>query len=235
MSIHTETPVIATEGARPFDGYLARPQAGVGPGVIILTEMWGIAPLNRNMADTFARQGWCVLIPNMFWRSAFPGLLSYEEPYRTRAWERLRAFDFDCAADDVRTAAGWLRASPFCSGKVAAIGFCMGGRTAFLAAARSGVDAAAALYALGIDRHLDEVGKIACPLQLHNGLNDEHVPRQEIDSVAQAVQRNSYIAVHLYPGAGHGFFNPVHATYDPKAVELASQRIGDMLARLRPQ
>jgi carboxymethylenebutenolidase len=233
MSIHTETPVVATEGARPFDGYLARPSAGISPGLIILTEMWGIAPLNRNMADTFARQGWCALIPNMFWRSAFTGLLGYEEPQRTQAWERLRAFDFDRAADDVRIAAGWLRAAPFCSDKVAAIGFCMGGRTAFLAAARSGVDGAAALYALGIDRHLDEVGKIACPLQLHYGLADQYVPRSEIDTVAQAVQHNGNIAVHLYPGAGHGFFNPLHATYDPKAVELASQRIGDMLAGLR--
>jgi carboxymethylenebutenolidase len=235
MLIHTEAPVLSTDGMRSFDSYLARPPAGVGPGLIILTEMWGITALNRDMADAFARQGWCALVPNMFWHSELTGVLAYEEPERSRAWARLRAFDFDRAADDVRTAAGWLRASRSCSGKIAAIGFCMGGRTAFLAASRAGIDAAAALYALGIAQHLDEIATVPCPLQLHYGLNDQHIPRSEIDAVSRAAQDNRNITIHLYPGAGHGFFNPARATYDPQAVELASERIGDMLASLKAE
>ena len=180
--IHTEDAVIASEGARRFDGHLARPAAGAGPGLLIFSEMWGVAPKKREMADDYARRGWCALAPNMFWRSEFTGVVPFEQA--DKAWQRLNAFDWARAVDDARTAAQWLRASPHCTGKIAAIGFCMGGRTAFLAASRAGVDAAVSLYALGIAKHLDEVRTVAAPVQLHYGLNDEHIPKSEIDAVA---------------------------------------------------
>src|SRR5436190_14751000 len=138
--IHTEDVIIAAEGARRFDGHLARPPAGAGPGLLIFSEMWGVAPKKREMADDYARLGWCAIAPNMFWRSEFTGVVPFEQA--DKAWQRLQAFDFDKSADDCRTAAEWLRASPHCNGKIAAIGFCMGGRIAFLAAARAGVNAA---------------------------------------------------------------------------------------------
>jgi dienelactone hydrolase len=160
-----------------------------------------------------------------------------------------------------------------CSGRIAVIGFCMGGRTAFLAAARAapaseasdtsaftrvfrramrghsmsaraghppeagssargGIDAAIAVYALGIRQHLDDVPRIACPLQLHYGLADVHIPRAEIDEVIAATTANKRIETHLYPGAGHGFFNPLRPTYDADAVALAKQRIDGLLNTL---
>ncbi len=166
--IHTEDVVIASDGARRFDGHFARPAAGAGPGLLIFSEMWGVATKKREMADDYARRGWCAIAPNMFWRSEFTGVVPFDQA--DKAWQRLQAFDFDKSADDCRTAVQWLRASPHCNGKIAAIGFCMGGRIAFLAASRAGVDAAIGLYALGIAKHLDEVRKMAVPLQLHYGL-----------------------------------------------------------------
>jgi dienelactone hydrolase len=68
-----------------------------------------------------------------------------------RAWQRLNAFDWQHAADDARVAVRWLRTQAFSSGRVAAIGFCMGGRSAFLAAARGGVDASISLYVSNAD------------------------------------------------------------------------------------
>ena len=174
--IHTEKPVIASDGSRRFDGYLARPAQGKGPGLLIFSEMWGVAPSKTAMADDYARRGWCAFAPNMFWRSEFTGVVPFDKA--DLAWERLKAFDWDRAVDDARTAAEWLRATPSCTGKIAAIGFCMGGRTAFLAASRAGVDAAVSLYALGIAKHLDEVRNVAAPVQFHYGLDDEHIPRE---------------------------------------------------------
>ena len=136
-----ENPVLAEADGRTFDGYLSRPAEGVGPGLIIVTEMWGTTKLNRDMADSYARRGWCALVPSMFWRSERTGTLAAEGPGIDAAWERLRAYDFDRGAQDVRIAAEWLRGSPACSGKVATIGFCMGGRTAVLACARSELNA----------------------------------------------------------------------------------------------
>ena len=180
--IHTANVVIGSDGARLFDGYFACPQSGRGPGLLIFSEMWGVAPKKRDMADDYARRGWCALVPDMFWRSEFTGLVPFDQA--DLAWKRLQAFDWERTVDDARAAAQWLRASPQCNGKVAAIGFCMGGRIAFLAASRAGADAAIGLYALGIAKHLDEVRDMAVPLQLHYGLNDEHIPKSEIDAVA---------------------------------------------------
>ena len=90
------------------------------------------------------------LVPNLFWRSEIPDPLSYDEDQHPIAWARLKALDLGVVTADMRTAVDWLREQPFANGKVAALGFCGGGRFAFLAAARCNVDAAAALYGLGI-------------------------------------------------------------------------------------
>jgi carboxymethylenebutenolidase len=172
-------------------------------------------------------------VPSMFWRSERTGTLATEGPERDAAWERLRTYDFDRGAQDVKTAAAWLCRSPFCSGKVAVIGFCMGGRTASLACARADLDAGIAVYALGIRHHLDEVARVACPLQLHYGLADVHIPRSEIDEVMNAPRANEKIETHLYAGAGHGFFNPSRPSYDAAAVALAKERIDGLLDKLK--
>ena len=126
--------LLASEGKRHFEGYLARPASGAGPGLVIFTEMWGVAPSKTEMAEDYAANGWCALAPNMFWRSEFTGVVPFDQA--DKAWQRLNAFDWARAVDDARTAVQWLRASPHCNGKIAAIGFCMGGRIAFLAVAR---------------------------------------------------------------------------------------------------
>ena len=100
----------------------------------------------------------------------------------------------------MRAATDWLRAQPFANGKVAAIGFCGGGRFAFLAAVRCGVDAAAALYGLGISQHLGETGNAKGPVQLHYGLKDQHIPRQEIDAVAAGCAGTPMSSVPLSGG-----------------------------------
>jgi len=224
-------PHLAAEGEREFEGFLARPPSGPSPGLVIFTEMWGVAPSKTEMAEEYAQRGWCALVPNMFWRSEFTGRVPFDQG--DRAWQRLKAFDWDRAVDDARTAVQWLRQSPHCNGKVAALGFCMGGRTAFLAAARAGADAAISLYALGIALHLDEVRSVKVPVQLHYGLDDEHIPRSEIDAVVDAAKANSHVEVHLYAGAQHGFFTKGRPAYNNEAVAAATVHIDRLLGTLK--
>jgi carboxymethylenebutenolidase len=224
-------PILGSEGERHFESFLARPAAGQGPGLVIFTEMWGMASSKTRLAEAYAQRGYCALVPNMFWRSEFTGLVPFDQA--DKAWQRLHAFDWDRAVDDARTAVQWLRAQPFSTGKVAAIGFCMGGRGAFLAGARAGADAAIALYALGIAEHLDEVRKVAVPVQLHYGLDDEHVPASEIDAVAKAAEGNRNVEIHRYPGAGHGFFTAGRPGYNERAAAEATLRIDRLLDALK--
>jgi carboxymethylenebutenolidase len=229
----TESLSLGRESGRDFNFFLARPAEGIGPAIMILSEMFGLNEPMRALARDYAARGFVAMVPNLFWRSEHPGALAYEGVERELAWQRLRAFDFEAAGDDMANAADWLRNQIFSNGKVGAIGFCAGGRFAFIAAARSGIDAAIALYALGISNHLAELPKIACPVQLHYGLNDQHVPQEEIDKVAEAAQAAPSVTIFLYPGAGHSFFNAVRPTYDPKAAALAAARIDTLFDGLR--
>jgi carboxymethylenebutenolidase len=217
------------EGRR-FSAYEAEPRAAANPGVALLVfhDMFGITDPFRDLADAFAAQGHAVLVPNLFWRSDPDGVLPYDGGHE-RGWKRLETFDYDRAVDDVRTALAALRQR---SGArtVAALGFCFSGVVSFLAAARTDVAAAASFYALGISRYAGDIARIACPLQLHYGLDDASVPRAEIDAVAAATKGNVRIETYLYPGAGHSFFNPARPMYDRAASALASSRLAAMIA-----
>jgi carboxymethylenebutenolidase len=116
--ITRETIALEQDGDRTFDAYLARPEQGKAPSIMIFTEMFGTGQHNRDMADDFARRGFVALIPNLYWRSPYPGELAFDGPDRDAAWARLAAFDVDAGGRDIGTAVAWLRAQPFCNGKV---------------------------------------------------------------------------------------------------------------------
>jgi len=229
--IRTEWTELATDGARRLDTYAAHPEDGRKPGLLVLHDMFGITPPFRALAEDYARRGHAVLVPNQFWRSEPSGELSYDGGHE-RGWARVAAFDFDGAVEGMRRAMATLRDSPSGNGKVLALGFCFSGVLAYLAAARTDVDAAISFYALGISRYLGEAARIACPVQLHYGLADRSVPQAEVDAVAQGVAGAPTIEFYRYPGAGHSFFNPARPMYDAAASALAGRRIDALLARI---
>jgi carboxymethylenebutenolidase len=223
------TVTLARQGARGFEAHLAQPGEPRRPAILVLSDMFGLNEPIRAVADHYASRGHAALVPNLFWRSDIPGAISYDDPQHATAWARLKALNLDVVSADMRAATGWLRAQPLSHGKVVAIGFCGGGRFAYLAAVRCGVDAAASLYGLGISQHLGEIGNARGPLQLHYGLKDQHIPRQEIDAVTVAARGRPNVEVFLYAAAGHSFANPVRPTYDAAAAKLAGERIEAML------
>ncbi len=247
------THVLANDKGIDFDALQALPVASATrapetrrPGILILPEMFGLNAPMQALADGWAARGHPALVPNVFWRSATPRGLGYDGADRELAWQRLHALDVDQAVRDLRIAVAALRAMPGCNGKVLAIGFCAGGLLAYLAAARcgraeepgvdtAGVDAAVAFYALGIARYLPDMAAIRCPLQLHYGLRDQHVPASEVAAVAQAMQRaapdNARLELHRYD-AGHSFFNNVRPGYDAAAAGLAAERLDVLLETL---
>ena len=229
--ITTDTIALGHEGGRAFDAYLARP-AGKAPSIVIFTEMFGLSRHNRDMADSYAQRGFNALVPNLFWRSQYPGELPLEGTSHDAAWARLKVFDVDAAGRDIGTAVEWLRAQPFSNGKVFALGFCAGGRMAFVAAARAGVDAAVSFYGLGIAQHAAEFGQVNCPVHLHYGLKDPHIPQPEIDAVAMAAKGRPSIKIFLYPEAGHSFFNPIRPAYHAAAAKLAGERLDALIDRV---
>ena len=122
----------------------------------------------RAVADLYAEEGYVVLAPDLFWRLEPEVDLGYGEADVARARDLLGRLDIDRAVADI-AAPPWRRCArlPECRGKVGALGFCLGGRLAYLAAARTGVDAAVSYYGAGIEPLLGEAGAIRCPMVLH--------------------------------------------------------------------
>ena len=222
--VKSEWTSVAVPGGAFFDAYLARPPAGSGPGLVLFQEIFGVNEHIRALAEQYALDGFVVLAPDVFWRQQRRVELGYEGEQRQRGIELAGGLKGPEVGLDMVAAVTSLRARPEISnGKVGAIGYCMGGRLAFLAAATAGVDAAVAYYRGGIHDQLDKAASIQCPVQFHYAERDDHIPPAAVDKVRTAMHGKS-AEVHLYPGAMHGFNCWARGSYHAPSAALAHGR-----------
>src|SRR5688572_2301600 len=135
-----------------FWAYVARPAANTAPAVVVIQEIFGVNQVMRDITDGLAAQGYLAICPDLFWRIE-PGIdiTDKSEAEWKRAFELFNAFDVDAGVEDIQATITTLRKDGQCSGKVGAVGFCLGGLLAFLTATRTDVDAAVSYYGVGID------------------------------------------------------------------------------------
>jgi carboxymethylenebutenolidase len=215
---------IAAADGRTFSGYLARPESGSGPGLVLAQEIFGVNAAMREAADLFTEEGYTVLVPDLFWRLE-PGVeLGYDAAGMERALALYARFDVAAALDDLTAAVAWLRAEPACAGGVGLVGYCLGGTLAGLAATRGFADVAVGYYPVGLGEHRAALSRVAKPLVLHFGGRDEHVPSSEVDQIRAATRGNRAVTLFEYPDAGHAFANPRRDTYHKAAANLAHSR-----------
>lgn len=221
--------------AGTMGAYLAIPPAGRGPGLLLLQEIFGVNPHIRGVAEQYALAGFTVLAPDLFWREVPRVELGYVGADRERALALMRTVTREHAAADMQAAIAALRARAECGPRVGAIGYCMGGRLAFTAAALCGVDAAVCYYGGGIATQLDLAAQIRCPVQFHHAGKDASIGPEAVAAVQAAMARAPAAAqaeFHLYPDAEHGFNCWARATYHPASAALALGRSLGFLARL---
>lgn len=214
-----------------FAGYLALPPAGSGPGLVLFQEIFGVNEHIRGVAEQYALDGFVVLAPDVFWRDAPRVELGYVGDERARAIALMQALKPADALADIAAAVATLRARPETAGrKVGAIGYCMGGRFAYLAAATTALDAAVPFYGGGIHNNLDRATAIGCPVQFHYAEIDDNIPLEAVDRVRQAMAGKT-AELHVYPGAHHGFNCWARASYDAASAALAHGRATAFLAQ----
>ena len=146
--------ITAADGGR-FKAYMTVPASGRGPGIVLCQEIFGVNAYVREVAELYAEEGYVVLAPDLFWRMQPMVDMGYSEAEWQKAFEFFQKFDVDAGIKDIAACVQALRGRPECTGKVGALGHCLGGKLAYLAAARAGVDCAVGYYGVGIEGHLN--------------------------------------------------------------------------------
>jgi len=205
-----------------FDGYLALPASGYGPGIVVLQEIFGVNRNIRNVADWYAAHGFVALCPDLFWR--IERGVELTEADRSRAFSFYQQLDEARAVEDSAAALEFLRKHPACSGRAGAVGFCLGGNLAYLLSARFKPDCAVGYYGVSIEKALDEAKNLSSPLLLHIAGADQFCPPQAQAQIHAALDANPLVTIHDYPDEGHAFGRPGGEHYAPAAAELANLR-----------
>ncbi|GER05962.1 carboxymethylenebutenolidase [Iodidimonas muriae] len=220
----------AKDGSGSYTGYLALPDSGTGPGVVVIQEIFGINTPMREICDQLANQGYMALCPDFFWRQE-PGIQLNDKIQKDwdRAFELYQGFDVDKGIDDIQTALSWLRKADGSNGKAGVIGYCLGGFLAYLSACRTDADAAVGYYGVSIDSKLDEADNIKGHLLLHVATEDEFVDKAAQQAMHNALDNHPHITLHDYEGMNHAFARPGGTHYDEKAAKKANDRTLEFL------
>jgi carboxymethylenebutenolidase len=210
-----ESAVTIPSGEIEVPATLVEPENRPAPGVVIVHDIWGANAFYQDVARRLAGEGFTVLLPDFFVREG-----PLPEPERAAAMARRERMDQATALRDIEAAIRWLRDYPSTSGRVGAIGFCMGGTLVLLAATEENApDGVVGYYGFPAGhggwprRPLDEVDRLRVPVLGLWGDQDHGVGMEHVEAFRQsAAEAERDVETVIYPGLPHGFL-----TFDPLA------------------
>jgi len=213
-----------------FEAYVAYPAALPAPGVVVIQEIFGVNAGMREICDNLAKSGFLAICPDIFWRQE-PGiqLTDKTEAEWAKAFELYKGFNVDLGIEDLKHSLAHIREDKSCTGKVATMGYCLGGKLAYLMATRSDADCNVSYYGVGIQDMLDEAKNIRHPLLMHIAEKDKFVPPEAQQKMLAALQDNKQVEAIVYPGVDHAFARPDGQHHDKAAAELANARTENFL------
>jgi carboxymethylenebutenolidase len=213
-----------------FGAYISRPKTLPAPAVVVLQELFGVNADIRKTCDELAEQGFIAVAPDLFWRQE-PGVdLSVTSEADWQHGLRLYgAYDRDSGARDVKDTVNGMAKLPECSGKVAVLGYCLGGLMTFLTAVRYGVDAAVAYHGGDTEKYLGEIDGLHAPLLMHLAEEDEFISKAAQAEIKAALAKKPSTTVYSYPGQNHAFSRHGGAHYNAEAAALSHERTNEFL------
>jgi len=224
---------IALRDGETLPAYLARADGrSSAAGIVLLQEIFGVNANMRALADDYAARGFNAIVPDLFWRQEPSVQLDPADAAgRERATELMRGLDTALALDDAVAAATHLRSFDNASGKVGAVGFCLGGKLAYLLATRPQIDAAVSYYGVAIQSVLDKAKDVRAPLLLHIAQQDQLCPPEAQTAIKNALASHAHVTILDYPSVGHAFARRGGSGFDEAAADKADHATADFLAR----
>lgn len=217
------------DGEGSFNAYVAHPEGEPRAAIIVIQEIFGVNAGIRQKCDRLAAEGYLAVAPDLFWRIE-PGIeLDPDVPEQMqRGFELFGLFDQTRSIADIEATIRFARAK---SGrKVGCVGYCLGGRLAYLTAARTDIEASVGYYAVGIDGLLDERHAIAHPLLLHVAGADRFVSQDVQTAMRDGLADQPKVEIFTYDGLDHGFATEMGDRRDEAAADLADSRTAAFFA-----
>lgn len=213
------------EGGGGFAAYLAEPEGTPRGAIVVIQEIFGVNEGIRRKCDHWAALGYVGVAPDLFWRLE-PGVeLDPDVPAEfQQALGLMQRLDQDKAIADIEATIRDARARLSERGRVGCVGYCLGGRLAFLCATRTDADASVAYYGVGLEGLLGEKHAIARPLMLHIAGADHFVTADKQKLIHQGLDDHPRVTIHDYPGEDHGFAAEMGDRRSEQAARLADAR-----------
>jgi carboxymethylenebutenolidase len=206
-----------------FDAYVATPVGPPKAAIIVIQEIFGVNPGIRAKCDTWASLGYLAVAPDLFWRIK-PGIeLDPDvEAELQEAFGYFGQFNADEGVADIELVIKWLHAQGIA--KVGAVGYCLGGKLAYMTACRTDISASVGYYGVMIDQMIDESHAIAHPLMLHIPTADGFVGPEAQAAIHAGLGDHPKVTLHDYAGLDHGFAAEMGARRHEAGATLADGR-----------
>ncbi|MEG8018817.1 dienelactone hydrolase family protein [Sphingomonas sp. LR55] len=228
----TNTTKIATlAGDGEFTAYRATPAGTPKAAIVVIQEIFGVNAGIRRKCDTLAEAGYLAIAPDLFWRLE-PGIELDPDikPEMDRALGLMGQFDQDKGIADIEASFRAVRSELGDDAKVGVVGYCLGGRLAFMTAARTDVDASVGYYGVGIDGLLGEKHAIAHPVLLHVPEEDHFVDKAAQAAMHAGLDDHPKVTIYDYAGEDHGFATEFGERRSDASAKLADERTAKFFA-----
>jgi carboxymethylenebutenolidase len=221
----TRIAIETLEGGGAFSAYLAEPEGTPKGAIVVIQEIFGINEGIRRKCDHWASLGYVGVAPDLFWRLE-PGIEldpDVPEQFQT-ALGLMQRLDQDKAIADIEAVIRDARSRLPEGGRVGCVGYCLGGRLAFMCAARTDVDASVGYYGVGLEGLMGEKHAIARPHMQHIAGGDHFVTPDKQKLIHEGLDDHPKVTLYDYPGEDHGFAAEMGKRRSEKAAALADSR-----------
>ena len=220
----------ANDGAGSFDAYVVEPKQKPAGAVVLIQEIFGINQSMRDTAAWVADLGFIAVAPDLFWRiERNVDITDKSEAEWQKAFSLMQKFDQAKGVDDLQATLAAARKLPGCNGRAGTMGYCLGGRLAFMMAEQSDADVNVSYYGVGLDGLLGDLDSVKKPLLVHIAEKDEYFKPEAQAKVIAAAKGHTNIATHVYPNADHAFARVGGTHWNGRCAAIANGRSTEAL------